>query len=169
MKTSLSREAFLNRLAETTPFESEGELENWVKRNESDIRRKQKKAAANGDADAEADLVEDETPTFPLVDRPDSELTEEEIKEKRKQRLMKAGWEARLKLKEEKRKEKERQASDLASPRSRKLTCSGRGTAQGGEIQGDGTRRMVCQAASRAGCKACPELRRDGADVAGCH
>lgn len=147
MKTSLSREAFLNRLAETTPFESEGELENWVKRTELDIRRKQKKAAANGDADAEADLVEDETPTFPLVDRPDSELTEAEIKEKRKQRLMKAGWEARLKLKEEKRKEKERQASDLCGTfrGAGKLTEIGGGTAQGGEVQRNGTRSLVCQ------------------------
>jgi hypothetical protein len=38
-------------------------------------------------------------------------LTEEEIKEKRRQRLMKAGWEARVKAREEKRKEKEKQAS----------------------------------------------------------
>lgn len=84
-----------------TPFESEAELETWIKRTEVEIRRKQRK-----DLGEEAEPEED--PTFPLVDRPDEELNEEEQKEKKRQRLMKAGWEARNKLREEKRREKER-------------------------------------------------------------
>lgn len=84
-----------------TPFETEAELENWIKRTEAEIRRKQKKDL--GEEEVEED------PVFPLVDRPDEELNEDEIKEKRRQRLMKAGWEARVKVREEKRREKERQ------------------------------------------------------------
>jgi actin-related protein 5 len=36
-------------------------------------------------------------------------LTEEEIKDKRRQKLMKAGWEARVRAREEKRRERDRQ------------------------------------------------------------
>ncbi len=84
-----------------TPFETEAELESWIKRTEADIRRKQRK-------DLGDDAEPEEDPTFPLVDRPDEELNEEELKEKKRQRLMKAGWEARVKLREEKKREKER-------------------------------------------------------------
>lgn len=49
-----------------------------------------------------------EEPTFPLVDRPDADLTEDEIKEKRKQKLYKAGYDARMKIKAEKAAEKAR-------------------------------------------------------------
>ena len=38
-----------------------------------------------------------QVPTFPLVDVPDASLDEEQIKEKRRQRLMKAGYDAREK------------------------------------------------------------------------
>lgn len=59
---------------------------------------------------------------FPLVDRPDEELTEEEIREKRKQRLMKAGWEARVKIREEKQREKERVAEEQRKEEEERLT-----------------------------------------------
>lgn len=100
-RTTAKRADFLASLVENTPFETEAELESWVKKTEGDIKRKQKKDT--GDEEPEED------PVFPLVEIPDTELNEEEIKEKRKQRLMKAGWEARVKAREEKRKEKERQ------------------------------------------------------------
>ena len=103
-RPNLKKMDFLNKLRETTPFESEGELESWIKKTESDIKRKQRKDAGE-DVDAEED------PSFPLVDRPDEELNDEEIKEKRRQRLMKAGLEARIKLRAEKAKEKERRVS----------------------------------------------------------
>ena len=98
---SLPREEFLDQLLENTPFETEGELETWVKRTEGDIKRKQKR-------DLGEEAEPDEDPSFPLVDRPDEELNEEEIKEKRRQRLMKAGWEARVRAREEKQRERER-------------------------------------------------------------
>ncbi|ORY34334.1 putative actin-like protein ARP5 [Naematelia encephala] len=99
-RSSLKRSDYLLRISETTPFETEAELEAWIKRTESDIRRKQKKEMGEEEVEEE--------PSFPLVDRPDEELNEEEIKEKRRQRLMKAGWEARVKVREEKKREKER-------------------------------------------------------------
>lgn len=51
-----------------------------------------------------------EEPTFPLVNVPDHTLDEEGIKEKRRQRLMKAGYDARNRAKIEK--EEERKAAE---------------------------------------------------------
>lgn len=95
---------FQKRISDTTNFETEAELEAWMKRTEQDIRRKQRRAMGE-------EPEPEEDPSFPLVDRPDEELTEEEIKDKRRQRLMKAGWEARVKIREEKQREKERLVS----------------------------------------------------------
>lgn len=47
-------------------------------------------------------------PEFPLLDIPDAELNEDEIKEKRKQRLFKANYDARMRAREEKALEKAR-------------------------------------------------------------
>jgi actin-related protein 5 len=104
-KPSLTPARFVNLVLSETEFESEAELVSWVKNSEADIRRKQRK-------DAGEDAEPEEDPVFPFVDRPDEELTEEEIKEKRKQRLMKAGWEARAKIREEKARIKERRMSE---------------------------------------------------------
>lgn len=97
----MKKAEFAQRIIDATPFETEGELEAWMKRTEAEVRRKQRRAMGE-------EPEPEEDPTFPLVDRPDEELNEDELKEKRKQRLMKAGWEARVKIREEKRKEKER-------------------------------------------------------------
>lgn len=99
-RTTLKRDDFMASIVENTPFETEAELESWVKKTDADIKRKQKKDM--GEEEPEED------PVFPLVDTPDTELNDDEIKEKRRQRLMKAGWEARVKVREEKKKEKER-------------------------------------------------------------
>lgn len=104
-RTTLSRTGFLDKVLETTPFETEAELEAWIKKTDSDIKRRQKR-------DMGEEAEPEEEPTFPLVDRPDEELNEDELREKKKQRLMKAGWEARVKIREEKRREKERQVSN---------------------------------------------------------
>jgi actin-related protein 5 len=40
-----------------------------------------------------------EVPTFPLISIPDHQLTEAELKEKRKQKLNKAGYDARMRAK----------------------------------------------------------------------
>ncbi|ODN97180.1 hypothetical protein I350_08160 [Cryptococcus amylolentus CBS 6273] len=100
-KSSLKKADYINRIAEETPFDTEAQLESWVKKTEADVRKKQRK---------DLGLTEEpeEEPTFPLLGRPDGELNEEEIKEKKRQRLMKGAWDARQKIKEEKRIERER-------------------------------------------------------------
>jgi actin-related protein 5 len=100
-RPSMKKADFISRLVSDTPFDTEAELDSWIKKTEADIKRKEKK-----DLGEEAEPEED--PVFPMVDRPDAELNEEEIREKRRQRLMKAGWEARIRAREEKRKEKDR-------------------------------------------------------------
>lgn len=99
-RAAMDPDDWLQELYSTTDFDTPQELESWVKKTEGNIKRKQKKDA--GEEEVEED------PVFPLVDRPDEELTEDEIKEKRRQRLMKAGWEARVKIREEKQREKDR-------------------------------------------------------------
>ncbi|AET38778.1 actin-related protein ARP5 Ecym_3285 [Eremothecium cymbalariae DBVPG len=59
------------------------------------------------DADAN-DEEETTVPVFDLVNIPDEELTEEQKREKRKQRLMKANYDARMKAKEEKLEQQKR-------------------------------------------------------------
>lgn len=59
----------------------------------------------------EDEVDEIEEPSFPLVDTPDEELNDEQIKEKRKQRLLKASYDARMRLKAEKLAEKARMVS----------------------------------------------------------
>jgi actin-related protein 5 len=50
----------------------------------------------------------EEAPSFPLLDVPDAELDPEQLKEKKRQRMLKAGYDTRVKLKAEKQAEKER-------------------------------------------------------------
>ena len=59
----------------------------------------------------EVDNEEDKKPpSFPLLDVPDAELDEEGIKEKRRQRLLKAGYDARMRARAEKAEEERLQA-----------------------------------------------------------
>lgn len=67
------------------------------------------KKARNEDV---GDEEETEPPSFPLVEIPDDKLDAEQIKEKKKQRLMKANYDARMRAKEEKEKENERQEEE---------------------------------------------------------
>ncbi|KAI9106267.1 hypothetical protein DFS34DRAFT_699834 [Phlyctochytrium arcticum] len=95
---SLDSKVFSARMREAG-FASESELDSAVKASKTIIRRIQNKMQG-------IEEVEEKTiPTFPLVDIPDAELSADQIKEKRKQRLLKAGWDAN----ERKRKEKEDQ------------------------------------------------------------
>lgn len=103
-RPTMRKADFLTKLSEDTPFDTEAQLESWVKRTEADVRKKQRK-------DLGLEEEPEEVPTFPLLERPDEELNEDELKEKRRQRLMKGAWDARMKAKEEKRKERERMVS----------------------------------------------------------
>ena len=102
----MKKAEFQLRVSEMTPFETEAELDTNIKRTEAELRRKQRK-------DLGEEAEPEEEPHFPLVGRPDEELTEEEIKEKRRQRLMKAGYDARVRARKEKAEEKERLVSPL--------------------------------------------------------
>ncbi|KAG7665784.1 ARP5 [[Candida] subhashii] len=68
------------------------------------LERSVKKAEQGGDDEEEH---VDVTSAWPLVDIPDDQLSEEQIKEKRKQKLHKANYEARERTKELKRQEEE--------------------------------------------------------------
>ncbi|KAJ3030145.1 Nuclear actin-protein involved in chromatin remodeling [Rhizophlyctis rosea] len=83
---------------------SQAEFESEIKNAEAAIKRIRNKMEGIEDGE------EKEKPSFPLVDVPDEELDEEGKKEKRRQRLMKAGFDARERMKREKEEEKVREA-----------------------------------------------------------
>ncbi|KAK0495431.1 chromatin remodeling complex subunit [Armillaria luteobubalina] len=80
-------------------FDDDTQLDETIKKLESDLKKARKKEAADDDPMEE--------PSFPLVDVPDADLDEDGLKEKKKQKLVKAGYEAQ---REEKREEEEREA-----------------------------------------------------------
>ncbi|KAH0838738.1 hypothetical protein J3R83DRAFT_7092 [Lanmaoa asiatica] len=86
-------------------FGDDAALQETIKKLEYDLKRARKK-----DMDGTDEPVEE--PTFNLVDVPDAELDEEGIREKKKQKLMKAGWEARARARREKEKEKEEKEAE---------------------------------------------------------
>lgn len=104
------RSDWLKRL-EAAGIDSEEELVKAIKRVQSALKRSRRR-----DTDVVEDEAPEEVPTFPLVDVPDAELDEDGIKEKRRQRLLKAGYDARQRAKaeklEEKRQEEERRRKD---------------------------------------------------------
>ncbi|KAJ7356615.1 actin-like protein Arp5p [Mycena albidolilacea] len=86
---------------QTEGFDDDAALDETIKKLESDLKKARKKeAAADGGEDTEE-------PTFPLVDTPDADLDEDGVKEKKKQKLMKAGFEARARARREKERERE--------------------------------------------------------------
>ncbi|EIN13328.1 actin-like ATPase domain-containing protein [Punctularia strigosozonata HHB-11173 SS5] len=89
-------------------FDDDAHFEQTIKKLEGDLKRSRKKevTAENGEE------MEEEIPSFPLVDVPDAELDEDQIKEKRKQKLMKAGYDARQRAKREKEREREERLAD---------------------------------------------------------
>ncbi|KAJ7582599.1 chromatin remodeling complex subunit [Mycena floridula] len=94
------KKEWLNKLYEEG-FNDEGELDETIKKLEGDVKKAKKKDREEGDD------VSEEPPSFPLVDVPDADLDEDGLREKRKQKLMKAGFEARVRARKEKEREKE--------------------------------------------------------------
>ncbi|KAI0762343.1 hypothetical protein C8Q74DRAFT_1289737 [Fomes fomentarius] len=86
-------------------FKDDAALDSVIKKLETDLKKARKKEADGEDP-------EDEAPSFPLVDVPDDELDEEGLKEKKKQKLLKAGYEARERAKREKEREREERAAE---------------------------------------------------------
>lgn len=85
-------------------FKDEAQLQKTIADLEKSIRHARKQDVG--------DEEEEEVPTFPLVEVPDDQLNEDQIKEKRRQRLMKANYDARMRAKEEKKLEKIRQEEE---------------------------------------------------------
>ncbi|KAJ3510443.1 hypothetical protein NLJ89_g4666 [Agrocybe chaxingu] len=94
-----SRREWMSKL-QAEGLDSEAALDETIKKLENDLKKTRKKDA--GEADDQQ-----EEPSFPLVDVPDAELDEEGLKEKKKQKLLKAGFEARARARREKERERE--------------------------------------------------------------
>ncbi|KAN0138657.1 hypothetical protein V8E53_003645 [Lactarius tabidus] len=92
-------------LLQSEGFSDDAALDQAIKKLEADLKKTRKKAANDSD-----DVIEE--PSFPLVDTPDDQLDEEGIKEKKKQKLLKAGFEARARARREKEKALEERAAE---------------------------------------------------------
>ncbi|KAF8491281.1 hypothetical protein JB92DRAFT_3128430 [Gautieria morchelliformis] len=96
-KGALRKAEWLSRL-ESEGFEDENSLDDTIKRLDISVKKARRKEVEGEDVTEE--------PAFPLADVPDDQLDEEGLKEKRRQRLMKAGFEARMRARREKEREK---------------------------------------------------------------
>lgn len=86
-------------------FDDDAALDETIKKLEQDLKKVRKKESEGQDEPTEE-------PTFTLVDVPDAELDEEGLKEKKKQKLLKAGFEARARARREKEKEREEREAE---------------------------------------------------------
>jgi len=91
------------RLLDEDEFKDEAQLDRTVKDLEKSIRK-----ARSKDVGGPENPEEEEEQTFPLLDIPDDQLDEAGLKQKRHQRLMKSGVEARARAKAEKEQERAR-------------------------------------------------------------
>ncbi|KAK9727654.1 Nuclear actin-protein involved in chromatin remodeling [Basidiobolus ranarum] len=113
-KGSMLKSDFLDKL-EDLGFEAESELDEAIKKTETAIKRARNK---------ELGIVEEEEkekPNFSLVDIPDEQLSEADRKEKRKQRLLKAGYDARERARVAKEEEKARLEEEMKQDEERRL------------------------------------------------
>ncbi|KAG0335027.1 Nuclear actin-protein involved in chromatin remodeling [Podila horticola] len=101
-KSSLKKAEWTEQL-KAMGFKEEADLDAAIKTTDGAIRR-----ARNKELGIEEE--EKEPPTFPLVDIPDEELSEMDKKEKKKQRLLKASHDARMRAKAAKAEEMAHQA-----------------------------------------------------------
>ena len=95
------------RLLDADEFKDEAALERMIRELEKSIRKSRNKDLGGPE---EEEAVEEQT--FPLLDVPDDQLDEAGIKEKRHQRLMKSGVEARQRARAEKERERARIAEE---------------------------------------------------------
>lgn len=88
-------------------MKDEGALERTIRDLDKSIRKARNKDLGNAE---EEESLEEQLNKFPLLEIPDDQLDEDGIKDKRHQRLMRAGVEARIRAKAE----KEREATRIA-------------------------------------------------------
>lgn len=97
------------RLLDDEELKDEAALERIIRDLDKSIKKSRNKDL--GGAEEEVNL-EDQLNKFPLLEVPDDQLDEDGIKEKRHQRLMKSGVEARIRAKQEKERERARVAEE---------------------------------------------------------
>ena len=97
----------IKRLLDEDEFKDEAQLDRTIKDLEKSIRK-----ARSKDVGGPENPEEEEEATFPLLEIPDEDLDEAGLKQKRHQRLMKSGVEARARAKIEKEREKARIAEE---------------------------------------------------------
>ena len=97
------------RLLDDEEFKDEAALERAIRDLDKSIRKSRNKELG---APEEEENLEDQLNNFPLLDTPDDQLDEEGIKQKRHQRLMRSGVEARIRAKQEKERERLRVAEE---------------------------------------------------------
>ncbi|OZJ06870.1 hypothetical protein BZG36_00026 [Bifiguratus adelaidae] len=102
MKATEKKSDWLTRL-KNQGFKDEADLDEVLKQTEEFIKKARRKELGSDEMEEKGE------PSFPLVDIPDDQLSEADRKEKRKQKLLKAGHEARLRAKKAKEEEKARQ------------------------------------------------------------
>lgn len=95
------------RILEAEDFKDEAQLDRTIKELEKSIRK-----SRNKDVGIVEDEPEAEEQVFPLLEIPDAELDEAQLKEKRHQRLMKSNVDARQRAKAEKERERARVAEE---------------------------------------------------------
>ncbi|GLB36675.1 putative actin family protein [Lyophyllum shimeji] len=116
-RDDMSKREWMIKLQEEG-FDDEAGLEETIKKLEGDLKKARKKEAEG------EDIVEE--PSFPLVDVPDAELDEEGLKEKKKQKLMKAGFEARARARREKEQERaEKELEEKREEEEREMDLTG--------------------------------------------
>ena len=104
------------RLLDEDEFKDEAQLDKLIKDMEKSVRK-----ARNKDLGVTDIVEEEEVPAFPLLDIPDEQLDEAGLKQKRHQRLLKSGVEARARAKIEKEQEKARKAEEQRLDDERRL------------------------------------------------
>jgi actin-related protein 5 len=95
------------RILDDAELKDEAALERIIRDLDKSIKRSRNKDLG---APEEEESLEDQLNKFPLLDVPDDQLGEDGIKEKRHQRLMKSGVEARISAKAEKERVREEEA-----------------------------------------------------------
>ena len=97
----------IKRLLDEDEFKDESQLDKTVKDMEKSVRK-----ARNKDLGLPEAVEEDNEPSFPLLEIPNEQLDEAGLRQKRHQRLLKSGIEARARAKVEKEQEKARVADE---------------------------------------------------------
>jgi actin-related protein 5 len=105
------------RRIEGEGFAEVAEVEKEMKRLEAAIKRSRQRDAGGSQVDEE----EAGPPSFPLLDVPDDQLSAEDLKKKRHQRLLKSGYDSRMRLKAEREAERRREEEAVQADEDQRL------------------------------------------------